>query len=67
MSKMNRRIGVDNIDTYTPYTAVWISEKICDYHIQYKNVSFEFEFNYSNCYYEGDSPSIVMMWYGDLK
>ena len=31
---------------------------------QYKDITASFEFNYDNCYYEGDTPDVVLEFKG---
>ncbi len=37
------------------------------YSEKYDGIYIEFELSYDNCYYEADSPTVHMVWYGYEK
>lgn len=54
------------IGFYNKHTVTWFSDIIEELSIAgYKNITFELEIDWSNCYYEGETPSVNMLFYGE--
>ena len=52
---------------YEPYSQEEINSKFEECKKTHDDVYVEFELDYGGCYYEGDTPSVYMTFYGEPK